>query len=115
MQKHELFQGGVDSGFRKRQPSESERRAARDVHLFHIRGTSELNTRAVEVIARAASLNSNDVFLMKTPDKAFIWEGSVRFSSFFYRCCRNNVLVFTLNVRKIGFSIMINSLTLGCQ
>ena len=48
-----------------------------NVKLFQIRGTTELNTRAVEVNARAASLNSNDVFLVKSPEKAFIWEGSV--------------------------------------
>ncbi|XP_066925925.1 gelsolin, cytoplasmic-like [Clytia hemisphaerica] len=72
-----IRKGGIDSGFRKRSDSESEKTKAKDgVILFQIRGTTELNTRAVEVTGRAASLNSNDVFLMKTPDKAFVWEGS---------------------------------------
>lgn len=72
-----IRKGGIDSGFRKRTNSTSEQTKAQEgVILFQIRGTNELNTRAVEVIGRAASLNSNDVFLMKTPKKAFIWEGS---------------------------------------
>ncbi|TRZ01849.1 hypothetical protein DNTS_007154 [Danionella cerebrum] len=36
------------------------------VRLFQVRGTHELNTKATEVPARASSLNSNDVFLLKT-------------------------------------------------
>ena len=77
---YKYLQGGIDSGFRKRTNSTSEQTKAKDgVTLFQIRGTNELNTRAVEVIGRAASLNSNDVFLMQTPEKAFVWEGSVSY------------------------------------
>ena len=72
-----IRKGGVEGAFRSRSISEIEnRRAPEDVILYHIKGTNELNTRAVEVTARAASLNSNDVFLMKLSDKAFVWEGS---------------------------------------
>ncbi|KAI5617179.1 villin-like protein isoform X1 [Silurus asotus] len=34
--------------------------------LFQVRGADEMNTKATEVPARASSLNSNDVFLLKT-------------------------------------------------
>ncbi|XP_028289758.1 villin-1 isoform X2 [Gouania willdenowi] len=43
--------------------------------LFQVRGTSELNTKATEVIARASSLNTNDVFLLKTDHMCFLWYG----------------------------------------
>ncbi|XP_065059180.1 advillin-like [Rhopilema esculentum] len=69
-----ILKGGMDSGFKSRKASENSR-AKENVNLFQIKGTSELNTRAVEVTARAASLNSNDVFLLKAPQKAFVWEG----------------------------------------
>lgn len=72
-----VMKGGIESGFRKRSNSQSEQsKVAEGVQLFHIRGTTEFNTRAVEVIGRAASLNSNDVFLLRTEEKAFMWEGS---------------------------------------
>eukprot|EP00794_Sanderia_malayensis_P007449 gene7449-8271_t len=69
-----ILKGGMDSGFKSRRRGSSSK-AKEDVHLFQIKGTSEINTRAVEVTARAASLNSNDVFLLKSPKKAFVWEG----------------------------------------
>ena len=72
-----IKKGGVEGAFSSRSASEIEnRKAPEGVFLYHIKGTNEINTRAVEVTARAASLNSNDVFLMKTPDKSFVWEGS---------------------------------------
>ncbi|XP_038149535.1 villin-1 isoform X1 [Cyprinodon tularosa] len=44
-------------------------------NLFQVRGTSELNTKAIEVPARASCLNSNDVFLLKTSQKCYLWYG----------------------------------------
>jgi len=38
-----------------------------DTTLFHIKGTSSLNTVAVEVTPEAASLNSDDTFVVVTP------------------------------------------------
>ncbi|XP_065668513.1 advillin isoform X2 [Hydra vulgaris] len=73
-----IMKGGFQSGFNrrnKRANSYSETKAQPGVKLFQIRGTTNLNTRAIEVNARAASLNSNDVFLMKTLGNAYIWEG----------------------------------------
>ncbi|RVE58809.1 hypothetical protein OJAV_G00197440 [Oryzias javanicus] len=43
--------------------------------LFQIRGTNEMNTKATEVPARASSLNSNDVFLLKTDRVCYLWYG----------------------------------------
>ncbi|XP_037829188.1 villin-1 isoform X2 [Kryptolebias marmoratus] len=43
--------------------------------LFQVRGTTELNTKAVEVPARASSLNSNDVFVLSSNQKCFLWYG----------------------------------------
>ncbi|KAG7330957.1 hypothetical protein KOW79_004926 [Hemibagrus wyckioides] len=43
--------------------------------LFHIHGSNEFNTRAVEVAARSSSLNSNDVFVLSTPNCCYLWYG----------------------------------------
>lgn len=45
--------------------------------LFQVRGTSANNTKAFEVTARATSLNSNDVFILKTPSCCYLWCGKV--------------------------------------
>uniref|UniRef100_UPI0037E949B7 scinderin like a n=1 Tax=Semicossyphus pulcher TaxID=241346 RepID=UPI0037E949B7 len=43
--------------------------------LFHIRQSCTRANRAVEVQPTASSLNSNDVFVLKSPDSVFIWKG----------------------------------------
>ncbi|XP_041817129.1 villin-1 [Chelmon rostratus] len=43
--------------------------------LFQVRGSDELNTKATEVPARASSLNTNDVFLLKTDRICYLWYG----------------------------------------
>ncbi|XP_034024827.1 villin-1 isoform X2 [Thalassophryne amazonica] len=43
--------------------------------LFQVRGTNEMNTKATEVPARASSLNTNDVFVLKTERTCFLWYG----------------------------------------
>ncbi|KAM9284158.1 villin-1 isoform 2-T2 [Cariama cristata] len=40
--------------------------------LFHVHGTNEYNTKAFEVSVRASSLNSNDVFVLKTPSCCYL-------------------------------------------
>ncbi|KAG9476532.1 villin-like protein [Eleutherodactylus coqui] len=45
------------------------------VRLFQVRGTDEYNTKATEVPARASSLNSNDVFVLKTDTTCYLWCG----------------------------------------
>ncbi|CAL8294161.1 unnamed protein product [Lota lota] len=46
-----------------------------DARLFQVRGTNEFNTKATEVPARASSLNTNDVFLLKTDASTYLWYG----------------------------------------
>uniref|UniRef100_A0A8C0GU40 Villin-1 n=1 Tax=Chelonoidis abingdonii TaxID=106734 RepID=A0A8C0GU40_CHEAB len=43
--------------------------------LFHVHGTNEYNTKAIEVPPRASSLNSNDVFVLKTQACCYLWYG----------------------------------------
>ncbi|XP_072366613.1 scinderin-like isoform X1 [Scyliorhinus torazame] len=50
--------------------------AAAAVRLFHIRKSSTGATRAVEVNVDSSSLNSNDTFVLKTPQGNFIWKGT---------------------------------------
>ena len=45
--------------------------------LFHVRGTNEFDTRAVQVEERASSLSSNDCFVLETPEATYIWYGKV--------------------------------------
>ncbi|XP_078280339.1 LOW QUALITY PROTEIN: advillin [Rhinoraja longicauda] len=47
------------------------------IRLFQVRGTTELNTKAVEVPARASSLNSNDIFVLRTEQTVYMWCGKV--------------------------------------
>ncbi|MEQ2235386.1 hypothetical protein ILYODFUR_001840, partial [Ilyodon furcidens] len=44
-------------------------------NLFQVRGTSEFNTKVIEVPARASCLSSNDVFMLKTSQKCYLWYG----------------------------------------
>lgn len=67
-----VFRGGNASGFANasgavHQPGE--------VALFHIKGTNALNTVAVEVEPSAASLNSEDSFVVVTASQVFVWQG----------------------------------------
>lgn len=66
---HFAFQGGTG-----RSGVKNSENGAR---LFQVKGTSELNTKATEVQARASSLNSNDVFLLKADSKCYLWYGKV--------------------------------------
>ncbi|XP_044523486.1 villin-1 [Gracilinanus agilis] len=43
--------------------------------LFQVQGTNDKNTKAFEVPARASSLNSNDVFILKTQSCCYLWYG----------------------------------------
>ncbi|KAM8966405.1 villin-like protein isoform 2-T2 [Pelodytes ibericus] len=45
------------------------------VRLFQVRGTDEFNTKATEVPARSSSLNSNDVFVLKSESMCYLWCG----------------------------------------
>ncbi|XP_022109337.1 advillin-like isoform X1 [Acanthaster planci] len=67
-----IHMGGKASGFKNRQEQDKAESTAR---LFQVRGTNELNTKAIEVPARASALNSNDVFVLKMPNETFLWCG----------------------------------------
>ncbi|XP_068446201.1 scinderin like a [Clinocottus analis] len=43
--------------------------------LFHIRRSSTKASRAVEVEPAAPSLNTNDVFVLKSPSSLYVWKG----------------------------------------
>uniref|UniRef100_UPI0037E90E1D villin-1 n=1 Tax=Semicossyphus pulcher TaxID=241346 RepID=UPI0037E90E1D len=47
----------------------------RGARLFQVRGSDELNTKATEVPASSTSLNTNDVFLLKTDRVCYLWYG----------------------------------------
>ncbi|XP_075935332.1 scinderin like a [Anarhichas minor] len=62
----------VHLGGTSRKSGESK---AGSTRLFHIRRSSTKATRAVEVAPTASSLNTNDVFVLKTPNSLFVWIG----------------------------------------
>ncbi|KAM8875847.1 scinderin like a [Spinachia spinachia] len=62
----------VHLGGTSRESGESKPGSTR---LFHIRRSSTKATRAVEVVPTASSLNTNDVFVLKSPSSLFIWVG----------------------------------------
>uniref|UniRef100_A0ABM5GMP5 Villin-like protein n=1 Tax=Pogona vitticeps TaxID=103695 RepID=A0ABM5GMP5_9SAUR len=62
-----IYEGGT-SRDQKTEPEPS-------VRLFQVRGTDEFNTKTIEVPARASSLNSNDVFLLRTNQVCYLWCG----------------------------------------
>ena len=68
-------QGGRASGFKNR--FESDTYDVDGTRLFQVKGTSTLNTRAVQVEEVAASLNTNDCFVLETPVETYIWYGKV--------------------------------------
>ncbi|MDK2413450.1 hypothetical protein QHH03_30640, partial [Aphanizomenon sp. 202] len=43
--------------------------------MLQIRGTSSHNTKAIEVDLRAGCLNSNDCFVVATPQTTYVWCG----------------------------------------
>ncbi|XP_077159180.1 villin-like protein [Paroedura picta] len=69
-----IFKGNViiyEGGTSRAQKSEPEPA----VRLFQVRSSGEFNTKTIEVPPRASSLNSNDVFLLKTNQVCYLWCG----------------------------------------
>ncbi|CAG5896928.1 unnamed protein product [Menidia menidia] len=62
----------IHSGGTSRKSGQSQ---AGSTRLFHIRQSSSRATRAVEVEVSASNLNTNDVFVLKTPKSLFVWRG----------------------------------------
>jgi advillin len=69
-----IHQGGKASGFKN--TKEQDNYDEDGVSLFHVKGTNELNTVAVQVEEKAASLNSGDCFVLLTPTTMYSWNGS---------------------------------------
>uniref|UniRef100_A0A7N8Y665 Scinderin like b n=1 Tax=Mastacembelus armatus TaxID=205130 RepID=A0A7N8Y665_9TELE len=70
-----LFQGKpmiIHLGGTSRKDGQSK---ANSTRLFHIRQSSSHATRAVEVEPCGSKLNTNDVFVLKTPSALFVWRG----------------------------------------
>ena len=70
-----VHSGGRASSFKNR--FESDSYDVDGTRLFHVRGTNEFDTRAVQVEEKASSLNSNDCFVLDTPGETYIWYGKV--------------------------------------
>ncbi|KAM6918876.1 scinderin like b [Xenentodon cancila] len=71
-----LFHGKpmiIFSGGTSRKGGQSQ---AGSTRLFHIRQSSSGATRAVEVEPTASNLNTNDVFVLKSPSAVFVWRGA---------------------------------------
>ena len=69
-----VHSGGKASGFKNKQDADSYDDDG--VSLYHVRGTDELNTRAVQVEEVAGSLNSGDCFVLLTPQVMYAWHGT---------------------------------------
>ncbi|CAH1793788.1 unnamed protein product [Owenia fusiformis] len=67
-----VFQIGQSKGFRSMKDHAAYNPTAM---LFEIRGNEQDLTRALQVEDRAASLNSNSVFMLDTKDKTYVWVG----------------------------------------
>lgn len=66
-----IYQGGNDSGFSK----SGGHSGLADEALFHVKGSSALNTYGVQVATTASSLNSQDSFVLVTASQVFVWLG----------------------------------------
>ena len=69
-----IYQGGKASGFKN--VHDHDTYDVDGTRLFQIRGTCPDDTRATQVDEKASSLNSEDVFVLETPGKAYVWIGS---------------------------------------
>lgn len=68
-----IFSGGHASGFRNLRDHDTY--DVDGTRMFHVKGTSDVDVRAVQVDEVAASLNSEDVFVLETPKNTFLWLG----------------------------------------
>ncbi|KAF2363520.1 Gelsolin-like domain [Trinorchestia longiramus] len=68
-----LFMGGKASGFKN--VHDHDTYDVDGTRLFQVRGTCELDVRAEQRAEVAASLNSDDVFVLETPSNTYVWVG----------------------------------------
>lgn len=69
-----VHSGGIASGFKNRKDKDSY--DTDGVGLYHVKGTTVKNTRAIQVPEKAISLNSLDVFVLVIPKTVFVWYGN---------------------------------------
>lgn len=69
-----IHEGGRAGAFKNR--AEADSFHSSQAALYHVRGTNQHNTRAVQVAEQASSLNSGDCFVLVTSSTAFAWLGS---------------------------------------
>jgi hypothetical protein len=69
-----IHQGGYASAFKSKKETDTSVDPS-SAHLYHIKGTNALNTKAVEVNTTASNLNSGDVFALLTADHVYVWVG----------------------------------------
>jgi len=67
-----IYEGGFASSFDGENGQDEARKSS---YMLHVRGTTERNTKAIEVDLRAGSLNSNDCFIVVTPSETYVWAG----------------------------------------
>lgn len=84
-----IHEGGIGSGFKNR--NEEDKYDTDGTRLFHIRGTNDFNTRAVQVREEAVSLNSGDCFILESPEQVYLWFG---------KGCSGDEREFTHSIRK---------------
>jgi gelsolin len=68
-----VFSGGKASGFKN--VHDHDTYDVDGTRMFRVRGISGDDVRAVQVAEVAASLNSEDVFILETPKNTWIWTG----------------------------------------
>ncbi|XP_023703559.1 gelsolin, cytoplasmic isoform X2 [Cryptotermes secundus] len=68
-----VFLGGKASGFRNLRDHDTY--DADGTRLFQVRGTCPDDVRAVQVREVPSSLNSDDVFILETPNASYLWIG----------------------------------------
>jgi len=67
-----IFQGGKASSFDGEEAADVGIPAS---YLLQVRGTTKFNTKAIHEEFRAASLNTNDCFVLVTPEMTAVWFG----------------------------------------
>lgn len=70
-----IFSGGKASGSQDKSDEKGDESGPGDKYMLHVRGTSQLCLKAVQVPLRAASLNSTDVFVIVTKTSITLWMG----------------------------------------
>ncbi|XP_059489810.1 villin-1-like [Neocloeon triangulifer] len=71
-----IISGGYASSFDEDDPSKKQRDwVIPEEYMLQVYGNSKTNTRATQVPFRASSLNTNDVFVIKSKSGLYIWCG----------------------------------------